>query len=60
MLWLNPAVALFLQDATGWILGAAVAGGTNQIVDALRAVALDRFATKEEKRPATTEDGQSQ
>jgi hypothetical protein len=60
MLWLNPGVALFLQDATGWILGAAVAGGTNRIIDALRAVALDRFATTEEKRPATEQSGQSQ
>jgi hypothetical protein len=42
MLWLNPAVALFLQDVTGWIVGAAVAGGTNRMIDALSSAAVSR------------------
>lgn len=53
MLWLNPAVALFLQDATGWIIGAAVAGGTHRIIGALRTV-WERAFTEERKRPVTT------
>ena len=57
MLWLNPSVALLLQDATGWIVGAAVAGGTNQIIDGLR---TGWFATAKEKHAATEESGQTQ
>jgi hypothetical protein len=57
MLWLNPSVALFLQDATGWILGAAVAGGTNQTIDGFRIVWVEAM---KEKHSATEESNQAQ